>query len=77
MNLGPHGLAHPDWIAALQTMPKDELGHVVDLHYVPPGTRRDKLEAAWRAWVQTQPADRKTWPRWLVAWADEKKRGKL
>lgn len=64
-------LIHPDYLAAIQSMPRAADGTVKDLHYLPPG-QVPAYEAAWREWCRTH--DRKFWPAWIVKWGDTKKR---
>lgn len=70
-SIGPIGLLHPDYLKSLETMPRTAAGHVVDLHYVPPG-QVAAYEAEWRKWCAAH--DRKLWPAWLFTWAETKKR---
>lgn len=64
-------LLHPDYLEALKSMPRNQHGHIVDLHYVPRG-QLAAYEQAWREWCRTH--DRKVWPMWLHKWAEGKKR---
>ena len=74
MKIGPQGLMHPDYLAALQSMPRAPDGTVKDLHYVPPA-QVPAYEAKWREWCRAHP-DKSQWPLWLHKWAEGKKRGR-
>ena len=69
---GPAHLLHPDYLKALQDMPRTSGGHVMDLHYVPRG-QVAAYEAQWRLWCREHP-NKKHWPAWLFKWAAAKKR---